>query len=421
MRAVNTQIHATLVSSAVGFALSILLTPVISRLYGPGEYGIFAAVNGVATIIAAASLMSLPNALAISNSMSVRCRLMATLVKLSLIGMLATALLLILVSKAAPSSANWFAPWMLLACPILVLAICASRILTSLSISTGLFRAQVHGRFAYAFLTRPLSVVLGLLLPAKSWLMVVSESLGFLGQAAVTARDLRQPLRRFASMSRLRDTSIWQQLKRHNTFSAYDYPTQMLVITNAVLPALILAWRFGPQDAGLLTLALSVLAIPNQLIALAVAPALLFRVREWAERGDKAAASALRLAFQLIAGMAVAGYASLWLVAPWFLPIFLGPQWGQSGQIAGWFCLAFAIQFTVTPFEATYWFSGHTKSKLIIYACGFVATLVALASPLSQSSTEAIAHFAIVLSAQRLAELLLLARSAGTVERTRSA
>ena len=67
MRLIDTKIHATLVSSAVSFGLSIVLTPIISRLYGPAEYGVFAVVNGVATLMATVSLLSLPNALAINH------------------------------------------------------------------------------------------------------------------------------------------------------------------------------------------------------------------------------------------------------------------------------------------------------------------------------------------------------------------
>jgi O-antigen/teichoic acid export membrane protein len=410
MRAVDTRIKGTLASSAFGLGLSVFLTPILSRLYGPTEYGVFAALNGFATIMATLSLVSLPNALAISHSGSARRRLSVALLKLSSAGVVATFLLMAGLQLYSVPSARWVEPWSMIACPLLVLAICLSRIATSLSISLGAFRGQVQGRLAYAMLTRPLSVMFATLLPAKSWMMLVAEILGFLGQAVATIRDPARLLLR-TGKRRWHPVRTWNEVCRHRNFSAFDYPTQLLVIATSIVPALIIAYRFGPKTAGLVTLALSLLTMPIQLVALAIAPALLFRIRQWATSDDGVAGRKLSLAFALLAAMAAAGYGLLSIIAPWFMPAFLGPSWTATSPIVIWFAFAFAVQFLMTPFEATYWFSGHTAAKLFISLGGFLLSIAVLTYSPAHDPLGAIRYWAWILAVQRLAELLLLIRA----------
>jgi O-antigen/teichoic acid export membrane protein len=404
-----------LLASAFSFGLSLFLTPLISRLYGPAEYGVFAFVNGIATIMATLALVSLPNALAVSHSSLARLRLTLTTLKLSSLGVAATFLFIAALQSGVIVEVPWMGPWVILACPALVLAVCLSRIASSLTISLGLFRGQVRGRFAYALLTRPVSVIFGTLFPAKSWIMVAAEVAGFLGQALMMKRDLTKPLGRIGRRPWAK-VRAWDEISRHRNFSAFDYPTQLLVIGVSTIPALIIAYRFGPETAGLVTLALSLLTIPIQLLALAIAPALLFRIRQWATRGDIQARRTLGLAFVTLATMAMVGYGILAIVAPWLMPAYLGQKWIVTGHFVVWFSLAFAIQFLATPFEATYWFSGHTRAKLFISLAGFMLSIIALLLPPAHAPMLAIRHWAFILVAQRLAELILLIFASWTVQ-----
>lgn len=415
MQSVDTRIKGTLASSAFGFSLSILLTPIISRLYGPTEYGVFASVNGLSTIIATLALVSLPNALAVSHSSSTRRRLVLTTLKLTAAGVIAAFLLVAALQLFVSPKVQWIEPWVTLACPGLVLAICLSRIATSLSISLGLFLGQVKGRLAYAVLTRPISAVFGMLLPAKSWIMVAAEAVGFFGQALITTRDFAKLVGRIGRRQWM-PVRTWEEICRHRNFSAFDFPTQLLVIAVSIIPALIIAYRFGPETAGLVTLALSLLTIPIQLVALAIAPALLFRIRQWATIGDEEARRKLGHSFLMLAAMAIVGYGFLSLIAPWFMPAFLGRQWIATGHIVVWFALAFALQFLVTPFEATYWFSGHASAKLVISLVGFILSAAVLTVLPAQDPMLAIRNWAFILVGQRLAELALLVRAGWTVQ-----
>ena len=404
-----------MLASAFSFGLSLVLTPLISRLYGPAEYGVFAFANGTATIMATLALVSLPNALAVSHSGLARLRLTLTTLKLSLLGAVATFLFMAVLWSGAIVKIPWMGPWVILACPALVFAVCLSRIASSLTISLGLFRGQVRGRVAYALLTRPVSVIFGTLFPAKSWMMVAAEAGGFLGQALMMKRDLIKLLDRIGRRPRPK-VRAWDEISRHRTFSAFDYPTQLLVIAVSTIPALIIAYRFGPEMAGLVTLALALLTIPIQLLALAIAPALLFRIRQWATLGDVQARHALGLAFVTLAAMATVGYGVLAFVAPWLMPAYLGQKWIVTGQFVVWFSLAFAVQFLATPFEATYWFSGHTRAKLLISLTGFILSIIALMLPPAHAPMAGIRHWAFILVIQRLAELTLLIFASWTVQ-----
>jgi len=404
----ETRIKETLAASGLGFGLSILLTPILTRLYSPAEYGLFAIINGVATVAASASQFSLTNALACATSQATRWRLTRILVRLSLLGCVVTFFSLAIFVQLGAAGSIWVQPWIIFGCPLLTFTICAYRIAASWSVAQGQFHRQVFARIGYALMARPLAILFGLLFAPRSWFMVIAEAMAFGAQLFILSAH-NWPRSAFRLISG-RPSNVPAALWRHRTFSLFDFPSQILIIAAQAVPAMIIGLRFGPGAAGILSVGVSLLSIPVQLISLAIAPALLYKVRTaWAD-GSTVAVRALVRAFILLSCLAAAGYGLLLLIAPWFVPVFLGRQWAETGMLVRWLCVPFALQFITTPFLSILWYSGHARQKLAVDVIGFIAALAALSlAVLGRSAASAIAGWALVLTIQRIAELTLLA------------
>lgn len=403
----DTRIRETLAASFVSFGVSIVLTPIMSRLYGPSEYGVFAVINGVATVGASAAQMSLPNALACNLSAGVRWRLTREISLLSVLGtLLMTAALAVFVSRQ-PADSPWGHRWIIVAGPMLMLTICVYRIALAWSVALGSFHRQVWARVAYALTTRPLVIALGLILSPLSWLMVVGETGAFIAQVAIlTIGTVRKGARR---LLRRKSRGFVDAISQHRTFTMFDFPSQLLVLASQAVPAILVAWRFGPRAAGHLSLGFSLLSIPIQLISIAIAPALLYEVRSsWGE-GRREAAIKLSRASLLLLGTAALGYGFVMTTAPWLVPGFLGEQWAETAVFVRWLCVPLALQFVSTPFLPIFWYSGHVQYKLALDICGFAATVVVLAlAAVARTPADAIMAWAAVLTVQRLTEGVLL-------------
>lgn len=144
-------------ATLIGFAISLALTPVMTRLYQPNDYGAFAIINNLATFLASLFLLSLPNALPIIPTWRTRARLLRTLVALTILAFALTTIGTM--GYLTISYLNGFidsSQWAFALTPALVLVISLHRITQSWANADGAFTSMAVARVVHPAVAKPL-------------------------------------------------------------------------------------------------------------------------------------------------------------------------------------------------------------------------------------------------------------------------
>lgn len=338
MRAGLLRATLTLLTGGVlAHALPLLLGPLLTRLYTPGDFGQYALLWAVSTNLAVVACARYDFALPLERTSPGAALLMALCARL-LLTVTAASMLVAVVLFFRPGLAL---AWLL---PAGVLAIGATQWLTLWAT-----RAQRFGLLSAARLVQQgggavLQVLLGLLKTGPVGLLLGPIAAG-LGAAWLLARPapqggwrrlLRQPLRRLKAMA-----------ARHRDFPLYNTPHAFIGALQDTLALLLVAAWAGDAAAGFWALALRYLKAPATLLGGALSQALypqLLQARSAAE-----ARALVRRTMLALALLAAPLAAVLLFWGPGLFTWVFGAQWGDAGTLARGLGLYIGLHFIASP------------------------------------------------------------------------
>lgn len=326
-----------LTGSVLAHALPLLLGPVLTRQYAPGDFGQYALLWAIATNLAVVACARYEFALPLEKKPGRAALLMALCARL-LLALTAASVLLALVLALWQGTALF---WLL---PLAVLVIGATQWLTMWAT-----RSQRFGLLSAARLVQQgggalLQVLLGLLKAGTPGLMLGPIAAG-LGAAWLLARPApqggwrrvwRQPLSRLKLMA-----------SRHRDFPLYNTPHAFMGALQDTLALLLIAAWAGDAAAGFWALALRYLKAPATLLGGALSQALypqLLLARNGAE-----ARALVRRTMLALAVVAAPLTTVLLLWGPSLFTWIFGKQWGDTGMLARGLGLYIGLHFIASP------------------------------------------------------------------------
>lgn len=354
--------------TVLGQALSLLFSPVLTRLYGPadwGVYGVLLSIFGIALVV-----VCLRYEVAIPAASEPREAAALVFLCLRLAFVLAGLATVVVVLLRAwfphwiPGLPSW-APWLLW--PLLLLNAAWSvlrywllrdhrygvvsrtwvtqmgaRIVTQLA--AGVARAGWTGLYAGEIVARTTAVAL------------------FLRQAGPALRVHRAEAGIGASLPVAR---------RHRAFALFSLPSSIVDVLAAQLPLPILAGIYGAEAAGSFALVQRVVALPMALVGANVADAFHARLAS-AVRERRSAAT--RLFWRTAAVLAATGFlpmaALLMFAEPLFTVVF-GARWQVAGSMAGLLVPWMFSQLVTSPLSRLVFVLGGQGRKLIYDLAAF--------------------------------------------------
>lgn len=326
-----------LTGSVLAHALPLLLGPVLTRLYTPGDFGQYALLWAVATNLAVVACARYEFALPLEKKPQGAALLMALCARLLLATTAASTLLALVLLFWRGMTPAWLLP-------AGVLAIGATQWLTLWAT-----RSQRFGLLSAARLVQQgggavLQVLLGLFKAGPVGLLAGPIVAG-LGAAWLLARPapqggwrrlVRQPLPRLKAMA-----------ARHRDFPLYNTPHAFIGALQDTLTLLLIAAWAGDAAAGFWALALRYLKAPATLLGGALSQALypqLLQARSAAE-----ARSLVRRTMLALAVLAAPLAAVLLLWGPDLFTWIFGAQWSGAGALARGLGLYIGLHFIASP------------------------------------------------------------------------
>src|SRR5699024_155019 len=330
-------------SGAVGAQiLSLLLYPIITRLYGPEAFGVLGTFTALTKIVIPIAALTYPVAIVLPK----RDRNAKTKIKLSFIitiFMSLVSLIILFIYKQSIIdifNLNDIGNLMLLI-PIVIFFAGLMQITVQWVIRTNQFVINAKSEFYHSLIANLSKVGIGFFLPLASVLVVITTFaqgiralliLLFLRKNKTYKNDID------VNFDKEKELSINETAKKHYDFPLYRAPEELISTLSQNLPVLLLTSFFGPAAAGFYSIGRTVLSMPSRLIGKAIGDVFYPRITEAKHRGEDLNKLIKKATFAL-AGLGVFPFGLIILFGPFLFSFVFGDEWLRAGEYARWIAL----------------------------------------------------------------------------------
>lgn len=329
--------------TAVGQAIQVLASPVLTRLYTPDDFGILAVYGSLLMILGVVA--SLRYQLAIPVAKSEEESLHVVFLSLFVVaGMtLGTVLLVFFCGNQLGRALNipGFADYVWLL-PAGLFLVGTYQVFQYWAIRTKAFTAIARTKLIQA-----LSMV-GLQVGGYAFGPIALLMGQVFGQMAGTTSLGVLPFQKYRHMAkRIRPADIVRVAGRYRRFPLYSTWGAIFNTAGSQLPPLLFAVFYGASSAGIYLLAHRVLAIPVSIVGRAVADVFFFSAAD-ANRQNALGPLVTNIHSNLAQFLMPPVLIIVW-AGPDLFSVFFGKDWQLAGEFARWMAIYIYFQFITSP------------------------------------------------------------------------
>ena len=361
-------------ATAMAQAISILASPILTRLYEPRDFGLMALFTSFAAIGFSFSSGQYQSAIVLPESdddawgLLIACAGLAT----------AVSLLVLVVLQLATFVEPQFTRVIVLGLSIYIWSLAVTEALNHWLMRTGRFRILAFSRLGIVITSTSLTLSLGFwgwrheglilgTVVGQGVPVLVLGSYVFLARASGT-RSV--PLHR-----------VKQVIKRYQRFPKYSLPAELVSTVSYQMPVLLITRFFGPAISGLFALTQRLLGMPLVLVSRAVLD--VFKQRASSDYVREGRCDDIfRKTFLFLCAIGVPGFLLLALIAPSLFAIVFGPKWRTSGEYAQLLAPMFFFRFVASPLSYVLFITDRQPLDLVLQVVLLVASAASLSAGL---------------------------------------
>lgn len=343
-RSIVTVATGSALGSVIGFAVS----PALTRLFTPTEFGTFSVATALVVILLNLATgrfeLAVPLPSAERDSRDILLLGAAFASATTILLLLATVMVPDRIMSLAPSALAGILP----AVPILMVPVASFTLLNAWAIRQSRYRAIATRNVAQASVTAAVQLGCGLIGFGVGGLLAGY----FVGQLVGSLALLhRSGLTKFGKVSL---ANLRQQLRVYRRHPMALAPSGLVNALGGQAPVLVVAATYGVSAAGLLALTQRVLSVPMTLLGISTAQVYLSELSRGIREGNNAALMPLFKRTTMI--LCAIGLCLLALGSPslyyLFEPLF-GHQWSEAGPLAAVLTLGVAAQLVGSSVSQT--------------------------------------------------------------------
>jgi len=370
-RNVLTMMSGTFIAQAVPLAVS----PILTRLYTPDEFGLFFVYMSLASIVTVLATGRYELAVMLPEKDDDA----ANLVALALVSVSLTCVLLFLV--------NWLfnkpmarllgnpavSPWLYLA-PFTVFVAAVYEVLYYWANRKKQFKRLAVTKVTVASATAGVNLAMGAARLGAGGLIVG----GVAGQGIATgvlAGQIWTEDRRM--LGKISKSAIRNAARRYKKFPQFSLPADSINVASNMIPAVLLSHFFGGMTAGYFFLTQRVLGAPLSLVARSFQDVFKQQAsHDYAQFGNcKRTYLKTFKSLCLLAGIPLALFL---LAAPWLFVFIFGTNWREAGIYAQLLSVMFFFRFIASPLSYVLYIAEKQNYDLVWQIGLFLATAASL-------------------------------------------
>lgn len=348
--------------------LAILALPILTRIYSPSDFSLFAVYTSLIMVLSVASCLRFEIAIPIPEEKSEA----VNLVVLSFLSNLLISILLFIIialfhhqiiqllGQSNFSELIWLVP-------------------------VGVFFLGVYNTFQYwATRQKQFKTIAKTRITQSIFGVTTQVSLGVLGffsfglivgQIVKVSAGIGKLIKNFLydSAGILKKISFFSLKKtfiKNDKFPKFSTLEALANTAGVQLPIIFIASKVGGGEAGHLMLAMQVMAIPIAFIGSAVSQVYLANAPEELKKGKLKEFTIRCLCSLLKIGVIPLIFISIF--SPYVFPIIFGSEWGRSGEMMVWMIPWFCFQVLVSPISMSLNILNQQKIALLLQIIGLI-------------------------------------------------
>lgn len=348
--------------TAVGQAVLVGASPLLTRLFTPAEFGTLAAYMALVAVFGVIATMRYHVAIVLADEED---RAVAA-IALSLLAVGTTTLVNgIVIIGLGTSIAGWFAaPELQSAMWIVAVgtgALGLQQVLSAWMSRTSNYRPLGLAKAAEGCAKASSQLGLGVLAFGSVGLLlgdVVGRIAGAWLLAGAASRQLASRL------VRVRRAALVDVARRYRDFPLFSTPGVLMNTAGLQAPALLFASFYGLEVAGAFALGQRVIAMPMALVGQAASQVHLGEASRLARDNPRALQLLFARATRHLAVLGGLPILAVAVLGPWVFGIVFGAAWVEAGMYVRIFAIAFALQFVVAPLSSTLNVLEHQRLQM---------------------------------------------------------
>jgi len=367
---------AILTGTALSRIIAFAAIPLLSRLFSPSDFGVFALFGMTVSMGATLVTWRYEAAIVIAEDDNKAANLLGVTIGLTTITSLLIAAVFFVYARqiALFFGAPEFEIWLLWS-PVCIWATGTFTALRLWNSRTGDFTAISIARVADTGTMVLVQTGLGLMFRGMLSGLMFGPFIGRLMAALVL---FWQTMKADGDLLRqsLNFRVAVKQAKRYARFPIYDLPASVLSSGSREIPTGVLGVFFSTQWVGFYSIAFRILSVPIQVVGGAIAQVYLPVARDANEAGrlDRFTLSI----FDRLMGISLAPMIMLAIVAPEITSLLLGKAWFTAGELLRYLTPSLLLAFIASPLSEVYTIFERQSEKLVFNVAVFVTRLAAL-------------------------------------------
>lgn len=348
---INSKFVKNVIIMALGFTgaqtLNILLSPVITRLYGPEAFGIMSTFNAFTQIFVSVAALTYPIAIVLpKNDHDARSLINLSIYISLFIAIISTVIVFIFEENIVNMfKINEIAPFLYYLIPIVIIFAGIMQSLEQWLIRKKKFLINARVTFLQSLITNSSKIGIGLFYPTATVLVFLQAFSNGLKafMMMLFVKDWRKK-----NSTNKEYLEIKQLAKKYIDFPLYRAPEVFIYSVSQNIPVLLISSLFGPASAGFYNIGRTVLGLPSNLIGQAIGDVFYSRVSEAANNNEdlnyiiKKATITLFLIGLLPFGLVI-------LFGPFLFEVVFDKEWFTAGEYARWIALSSYAVFINKP------------------------------------------------------------------------
>ena len=333
--------------NVIAFIISIILYPLLSRIFTPEDYALFGLYFAVFTFLEIASAGRYDFALVNPEKDEDAISLVAGGLIISIFYSLVILLFVFLLKDFLAAKLNnpALANWLFFLPPALFL-ISVSKLCNGWLIRIKKFKAASINKASQKIAEGGTQLAIGALIKMGNGL-ILGDIAGRLFNAIFSAY---QGINSGLDRKKISKTLVKINLKRYLEFPKYGILPSMLNTLGGMLPVFIVSSYYSVEVSGSFNFSRIILSVPFALISAGISQVLMQQVSERRHKKETIYKEVYLVATKL-AILSVIGIVVLSLAGPMLFELVFGSKWRQSGEYTSILIFSYAISFIVSPFS----------------------------------------------------------------------
>jgi O-antigen/teichoic acid export membrane protein len=367
--------------TAIAQIITMLFSPVLTRIYGPEAFGILGVFNSIVAITTPIAALTYPIGIVLPADDSDAIGLIRLSVYISTAMSILVGVIFVVFGKTILKlfRIDTIHSYLILI-PVIMLFSAGLQVSQQWCIRKKQFKIKAKVAIIQSLVLNILQSGFGFVNPSSA-ILIITTTLGkgihafmlIWESNALFRKNKLHHLERFDNTK----ASLWKLAKAYRDFPMYRAPEVFINAISQTLPVLALTTFFGPVAAGFYSIGKKVLEMPSQLIGNSVGDVFYPRISE-ASHNKEDIKKILKKATLSLAAIGIFPFGVIILFGPSLFNFVFGSDWLMAGEYARWIAVWSYFGFMNIPSIKTLPVIGEQKFHLHFSIVTIITRLIAL-------------------------------------------